>query len=1119
MSNSIYNKILYLKYLKTMQFYKPNTRILIGLLFAIQCLFIRQLQAQESLGNQSTIGQDKQQNGNRNEPPKTLSDPEGKRRGGSFGIQGIGKVLNANGMSESGASISIYTPKEIGLIGRPYDPNKPEKYTLVQTILSDSLGIYQVTMGFKIFVPEGKDFMWLRNEIQDSASTSFYFLVEARSKTNALGFIWVNLKEKITMNQMPPPQGGFKFIIPDLVLIGKAETLVPVEVKTPSVIIKGDTTEINAANFKVNPDASAEDLVAKMPGIANSNGQVQAQGEQVKKVLVDGKPFFGEDPSAALKNLPAEVVSKIQIFDAKSEQSLFSGIEDGNTTKTMNIVTKSQFRNGSFGRGFLGYGQGVKGSNDIHKFKSGISVNVFSGNRRISLLSQMNNINEQNFSFEDIVGSMGGGNRSGNSGGGNRWGMAGMGGMGGMGNFFVGTQNGITTTRAIGLNYSDQWGKKIEVSGSYFVNSTDNLNSTKTSRTYILSSQSGNPIERGGILYNEENPSRTDNYSHRLNLRVNWKIDSSNSLLVEPKFSLQENISRNPVSAITLASEGSSIGSQLQEIGKLVNNTHTETTGYRFSSNFLWRHNFEKKGRTISMEIVPGVNAQNGFSLLQNSNIIQKKDTSARDQRTGIDKLTQTLSGNITLTEGLDSTHFIAGTLATSINENNNDRSAYQYDLAQLGYTRLDTFFSSKFANGYASHKIGLSYRIQNYKWNITASLDGQLAFLKGNQTYPKTQILNRQFGSILPGFQLRYNMGAKRNLRFSYSTSNNAPSIDQLQPVINNSNPMQLSSGNPMLVQDYQHSVFVRYFSVKPEIGKNLFLMLNSQYSNNYMSNKTILALRDTLVIPLNSSTYGGNSTNDPTIYNGNDSVPLLVGSQLTLPVNINGYYSIRAYGAWSRTIKKINMSLNGGANISHIPSLIQMGNTKALTNIATNPTSNLGLSIASNISERMDFTLNGNVAYNQVINSIQKNNNQTYMNYTSRVAINWMPSKKWVMNSDITYQAYTGLSRSFNQQFYLWNAGIGYKFMKGNAGELRVTAYDILNQNRSIQRTVSQAYYEDVKTQVLTRYLMLTFTYKLRKFNSKEADGKDMKMMFPGGMPPPGYPGHGMPRTGGGN
>jgi hypothetical protein len=122
-------------------------------------------------------------------------------------------------------------------------------------------------------------------------------------------------------------------------------------------------------------------------------------------------------------------------------------------------------------------------------------------------------------------------------------------------------------------------------------------------------------------------------------------------------------------------------------------------------------------------------------------------------------------------------------------------------------------------------------------------------------------------------------------------------------------------------------------------------------------------------------------------------------------------------------------------------------------------------------------------------------------------------MPNKKWVLNSDVTYQAFSGLSNSFNQSYYLWNAGLGYKFLKNNAGELRITGYDLLNQNRSIQRNVTQTYYEDVKTKVLNRYVMLTFTYKLRKFNGKGADGKDMKMMFPGGMPPAGMPMHGMP------
>ena len=270
------------------------------------------------------------------------------------------------------------------------------------------------------------------------------------------------------------------------VLLKLKDRMQGVEIKTNAIVQKGDTSEMNAANYKVNPDATAEDLVRKMPGVTSSNGQVQAQGEQVKKVLVDGKPFFGDDPNTALKNLPAEVISKIQIYDGRSDQSAFTGFDDGNTTKTMNIITKMGFKNGLFGKAFGGYGRSFDGTGDINKYKAGINLNYFSGDRRFTLLSQMNNINEQNFSIEDIMGSMGGGSRGGRGGGGGMFGGAG-GGMGGASQFFVGSQNGITSTAAIGFSYSDKLGKKktVDFSASYFLNNTDNDNSTSTNRIFV----------------------------------------------------------------------------------------------------------------------------------------------------------------------------------------------------------------------------------------------------------------------------------------------------------------------------------------------------------------------------------------------------------------------------------------------------------------------------------------------------------------------------------------------------------------------------------------------------------------------------------------------------------
>jgi hypothetical protein len=492
--------------------------------------------------------------------------PAGRSRGG-FRVIGTGKVVGSSGNPIAAATVTILYPKSFDQFEKSNVNNfawsDTSNYKRKKSTKSNDIGQYQINVNLRAFAPEGSDFSWMMSELQNPDSKAFYFLLVAQQNDGKITTQWLNLLSLVNLKQMPPPEGGFEFNIPDMILLNKEESMTAVEIKTQAVLIKGDTTEINANNYKVNPDATAEDLVGKMPGVSSSNGQIQAQGETVKKVLVDGKPFFGEDPNAALKNLPADVVGKIQIYDAKSEQSLFSGIDDGNTTKTMNIITKSQFRNGLFGRGFAGIGQSIEGTGDQTKYKGGITINSFHGNRRLTFLSQINNINEQNFSFEDLMGSMGGGGTR----GGGMGGMGSRGGMGGGGNFFTGNQSGITTTRAIGLNYSNQWGKNIDLSGSYFLTSTANINSTETNRNYIV----GDPVN-GTINYLETNPSNTDNLSHRANLRLNWKLDSTNSLLIEPKISFQQNTSENPLSATT-------INGLSATISRVSNFTITQTDG------------------------------------------------------------------------------------------------------------------------------------------------------------------------------------------------------------------------------------------------------------------------------------------------------------------------------------------------------------------------------------------------------------------------------------------------------------------------------------------------------------------------------------------------------------
>ena len=229
--------------------------------------------------------------------------------------------------------------------------------------------------------------------------------------------------------------------------------------KVPLAKQLGDTISYNADAYKTNPDANAENLIEKMPGVSVQNGQVQAQGEAVQKVLVDGKPFFGNDPKAALQNIPAEMVKKVEIFDQQSEQAQFTGIEDGETTKTVNIVTRKEYRNGTFGNAAAGYGTD-------ERYLASASVNVFRDKRRISLLGLSNNVNQLNFSSEDLVGVASSGGRRGrgrrSSGGGK------------VNDFTVNSSGGITTTNAIGLNYTDKWSDQVEITASYFMNRGDN---------------------------------------------------------------------------------------------------------------------------------------------------------------------------------------------------------------------------------------------------------------------------------------------------------------------------------------------------------------------------------------------------------------------------------------------------------------------------------------------------------------------------------------------------------------------------------------------------------------------------------------------------------------------
>jgi len=836
---------------------------------------------------------------------------------------------------------------------------------------------------------------------------------------------------------------GFIQMIPDTLDLDGVE----ISEEVPAAVQMGDTTQFNADAFKINSDATAEDLIQKMPGVIIQDGQVQAQGEQVQKVLVDGREFFGDDPNAALRNLPAEVIDKIQVFDQQSEQAQFTGFDDGETTKTMNIITREDMRNGRFGKVYGGYGY-------EDKYKAGGNINFFKGDSRISIIGQTNNVNIQNFSTSDILGMIGATSmkgRGGKRGGGGRPGATSGGGKrfntgGNMSDFLVSSQGGINTSHAFGLNYSDKWSDKLDFSGSYFFNYSDNETAETTHREYVLSSDSGQ-------IYDEDNISTSNNINHRFSMRLDWKIDSSNSILFRPRFTLQQNDGSSIVDGVTSTNE--------TLLNRTLNLNSPVLKGYTFSGDLLYRHKFVKKGRTFSINLNYGNNDNGGDKTLKAENTYYSGHNVSDTLNQFADILLNgwSASTNLAYTEPLGQNGQLMFNYRLSYREDDSDKYTYNYNLENSGYNDLDTALSNVFNNNYITNRLGGGYSYRKEKTNFNVKLTYQNAQLNNKLEFPMVDSLKYTYNNLLPSLMFRYKFPKSKNLRLFYRARSNAPSVDQLQNVVDNSNPVQVSIGNPMLQQDFSHSLFVRYSSANTDKSNSFFAMLGGTYTNDYISNSTYLAQRDTLL---------------------NDMIIVPRGTQITKPQNVDGYANIRSFVVYGVPLRKLksNFNVNLSGTYTRLPGYI---NTDI--NYSNTLSFGLGLVLSSNINEKIDFTISNTTNYSITDNSLQKEMNTTYTSNNFRLRINWIFAKGFVFRSDVAYQLYTGFSEGYNENYVLLNAGIGKKFLKEMA-EVFFQAYDILDQNKNISRNVTDAYIEDVQSNVLQRYFMLTFTYKLRHF-----------------------------------
>ncbi|GAC1592446.1 MAG: hypothetical protein NVS3B25_12970 [Hymenobacter sp.] len=565
-------------------------------------------------------------------------------------------------------------------------------------------------------------------------------------------------------------------------------------------------------------------------------------------------------------------------------------------------------------------------------------------------------------------------------------------------------------------------------------------------------------------------------------------------MLFRPRFSSQRNDAASHVVGLTRRAdvERSRIGSDYG----------ATTSGLNTGGDLLLRHRFAKAGRTASLSIGGTFSEKNATTTLRTA------DTgSALNNLNQLSTLKQhggSLSTNLALTEALTRRDVLQGNYA--INYAPNNSSKYTYDVLTGDTRQLNEGLSNVFENYYLTQSGGLTYRHITPKYQASVGLAGQYAELSSDAQYPRPGLGRYSYVNVLPNAMLNYRFTRQKNLRLFYRTTTNPPSVGQLQAVVNNSNPLQLSIGNPTLRQEFQHALNVRYSASNPDASSNFFALLSGSFTQNPIANRTLVATRDTTVVP-----------------EGAPGVRLPAGGQLTQPTNLSQQYALRSLLSYGRPIKpiKTNVNLSANASFTQTPGLVN-----GSLNYARVPAFGAGLTLSSNISPELDFTASTTSTENLVRNTLQANLNSNYFAQVTRLRLAWIVGPGINFSTDLVHQAYSGLSAGYNQQYLLWNASLGKKLFPGQRGEIKVYAFDLLGQNRAIQRNVTEAYYEDVQTTILQRYFLLMFTYNIRSGNvvapTRPPEGGRGERGFDrpggygrpegGGMPPP-PPGGGGP------
>jgi len=830
--------------------------------------------------------------------------------------------------------------------------------------------------------------------------------------------------------------GQTNLTIPSFELIPMSTMLEEVVVDgVPTVVVKSDTLEYTTRNLKLRDGALVEDALKKLEGVeVDKDGTVTAQGEQIKRIRINGKDFFGGDVKTATQNLPADIIEKIQVIDDYGDMANLTGNKTGDAEKILNIQIDPEKNNGYTTMLRMGYGT------DDRYQATGMFMKMKEG-MQISAIGNLNNINAPLFDFN----TQGGGARRRQGGGGSRG--------GGM----SGGSNGITNTRSFGLNYRQDFNDKVTVYGSYSYSHDDNdvISSSLNKFTYPDSI-----LDR-----NTESSTNTIGTSHRLEANLEWKPTSNDYVKITPQLSYSRTTTDSYNNSSNLLND------VLYNTEDNTSNSIAKNPNLGLSA--LYNRKLNDKGRNIffNMNINSSGTKQDQDRIIEtfvgdpnNANVT----VDSLYRRTLLDLNNKSWNGGASLSyiEPLSQFGKLEVSYDYNVNtyDNNRNQEAFNRDDSPLEddiYT-----FERVYDYSFSTHRIGANYNFNNDKIKYAIGASVQPSILDGDAFVDGKSInINRKGFNFIPIARFEYKFNRQKNLQINYSGNSNEPSITQIQPFTDNSNPTSIVTGNPDLAAEFRHNLRFRYNASDFQKGKTFFVMLN------------------------------GTLTQDKIVSNnlrGRD--PALGIIQEINYLNEDGAFSLNSFYHYGRSFKSKTYSLNfmGGIGYNNNPSY-----TDGELNFAKNWTLNQGVMFRYNPSENLE--INPGFRYSL-------NHNKNTLNNSTVVMQSYAPTLIGSVNISPTLIFGADLSKTFNdgngynENPFIINTYVEKKFLKANRATLRLQAYDLLNEQTNISRTINDIQVTDSRTNRLGRYFILMFTYKLSKFAGGVAPQEDSG--FPGGM-----------------